>query len=246
MPPLSVAALDLIPRDSRGIVRKYARQFPANGESIPSLEFAPSQMYKGLPLHAQINGEKDNERLLDFRYRVPSISSQDVRQKSELPGWPHGLLNGEVVVLGGTFKAARDRHSTPVRLMDGSEIVAQGIEAEIENTGIPLANPWFAGLLQFLAGFGLIVLYRYAGLRVALLSSLVLLPLLSIGASLILFHRIALWAALIPVLVSLLITELYTKASLYFSLCQKFSDLHAKVSEPRADADKKSQAAGAA
>lgn len=222
LPPNSTTALDLIPRDERGIVRKYVRQFPdAHVGAIPSLEFAAGQIYKRQPLSSSFHS-KENELLLDFRYRVPSYSAPEIRQRAPLPGWPRGLLNGKVVVLGGTFKEARDRHSTPIRLMDGAEIVAQAAEAEIENTGVLPVSPWFAGFLQLVAGLGLIALYRFAGLRSAFLASLILVPALSVAASLILFHRLGLWAALIPVLISLLVTELYSYAALYLALYKKF------------------------
>jgi len=249
MPPNSTAALDLIPRDGRGIVRKYVRQFPdLHGGSIPSLEFAASQLYKGQPLPAVVNST-NNELLLDFRYRVPSYSAQEIRQRAPLPGWPRGVLNGKVVVLGGTFKEARDRHSTPVRLIDGAEIVAQATEAEIENTGVLPVSPWFAGFLQLVAGLGFIVLYRYVGLRTAFLASLILVPVLSAAASMILFHRLGLWAALIPILISLLVTELYSNAALYLALCKKFAGQSipkttAETQEIPVETEKKIGAAG--
>jgi CHASE2 domain-containing sensor protein len=217
-------ALDLIPRDKQGIIRSYARQFPLRpGGYGPSLEYAASRAYKGLP-ESEVD-KSDNERLLDFRYKFFPIPAQEIREKSVQPGWSNGVIRGAIVVLGGTYKAARDRYPTPNRLMDGAEIVAQGIEAEVENTGIPRANPWLAGMLQMLAGLGLVVLYRVFSLRIALLSSLLLIPALSMAASLLLFHRLALWAALVPVLLAILVTELYAKASLYLGLCSRFREL---------------------
>jgi CHASE2 domain len=224
LPPKWRSALDLIPRDKQGVVRSYARQFPlAAGGHAFSLEYAAALLYRGLP-ESEV-GMPENERLLDFRYKIFPIPAQDVLVKSSRPGWPNGILSGTIVVLGGTYRAARDRYATPAKLMDGAEIVSQGIEAEVENTGIRRANPWVAGTLQMLAGLSLVSLYHLFSLRTALLTSLALIPLLSIAASLLLFQRVALWAALVPVLLAILITELYAKASLYLSLCGRFKEL---------------------
>src|SRR5436309_14452450 len=102
--------------------------------------------------------------------------------------------------------------------MDGAEIVAQATEAEIENTGVLPVSTGVAGVLQLGAGLTVVVLYRYAGLRTAFLTSLALVPALSIAASLLLFHRPGLWVALMPILIALLVTELYGNAALYLAL----------------------------
>jgi CHASE2 domain-containing sensor protein len=229
MPGNWSSALDSIPIDGHGVVRSYVRRFALKGGGyFPSLEFAPVLAQAKRPLPTDPIDADENTRLLDFRYKFFPMPARALIDKSHLPGWPKGDLHNQVVVLGGTYRAARNNYATPTRLMEGSEIVAQGIEAEMSDTGIQRANPWFAGLLQLLAGFGFVALYHFFRLRTALLTSLVCIPLLSVAASLILFHRLAMWGALIPVLAAILVAELYTKASLYLSLCVKFKELRQK------------------
>lgn len=246
LPALSTSALDLIPRDSQGIVRQYQRRFALkNGGYIASLEFAGGQLFRHQPIPDDPISEDDNDRLLDFRYKFFPKTAPEVRALAAEPGWPNGELRGRVVVLGGTYKEGRDQHSTPVGLMNGSEIVAQGIEAEIQNTGIAPANPWLAGFLQLTAGVVLIMLYWRFNLRVALVASLVLLPVLSVAVSLILFHRAALWAPILPVLVAILVTQLYMKAAQYLSMCQRFTELRREPqAAPAAGREAKSEVAG--
>jgi CHASE2 domain-containing sensor protein len=232
MPSTWSTGLALVPNDERGIVRGYRREFVAkDGTPIPSIEFAAAQAFRNGLARPVPMKPAERDRLLDFRYdfRVsPStisgpMSVSYVLKTADKPGWSDGLLRNKVVILGGAYSAARDSYATPVGLLNGSEIVAQATQAELDNTGIPLANSWIAGLIQVLAGFGLVVLYQQFSLRIALVSSLFLIPVLSFAASLILFHRLAMWAAMLPVLLAVLVTELYSKATFFLAVCRRFS-----------------------
>jgi hypothetical protein len=70
-----------------------------------------------------------------------------------------------------------------------------------------------------------IALYQLFRLRTALLVSLILLPLLSIAGSFLLYRRPAAWVALMPVLVIVLVSELYAKATMYRKLAGNLAEL---------------------
>src|SRR5205823_3332390 len=146
-----------------------------------------------------------------------------------------GVLQNQLVVLGGTYRAGRDQYATPIGVLDGVQILAQATEAEIGDTGIPSTGSWL-GVLEVLGGLALIFVYQHFRLRTALIVSLILLPLLSIAGSFILYHRFAAWLALMPALVIVLISELYTKAAVYEKLCSKLTAISAEKREVATDA----------
>ncbi len=217
-----LVALDLIPQDSHGVVRKYQRRFPVKGgRYLPSLEFAGAQAFRRKAIPQGAISEDDNVRLLDFRYKFFPKTAKELIAIATTRGWPEGEFKDSVVVLGGTYREGRDVHSTPVGEMNGLELVAQGTEAEIEDTGIRPANPWFAGFLQLTAGLVVVLIYWKFNLRPAFFTSLALVPVLSILTSVILFNRAALWAPMLPILISILLAQLYAQATFYLSLFKR-------------------------
>jgi CHASE2 domain-containing sensor protein len=136
-----------------------------------------------------------------------------------------GLFAGQVVVVGGTFRVARDRFTTPRGLMDGCEIVAQAAAAEIDGTFISSASRWMTGLLMIVGGLATLAVYHWLKLRTAFLVSLAMVPLLSVASNWILFHRLAAWGAMIPLVIAVIVAELYSKAALYLAFYQKIAAL---------------------
>ena len=136
-----------------------------------------------------------------------------------------GLFNGQVVVLGGKYRVARDQYSTPKGLMNGCEIIAQAVAAEIEGTSISAASRWMTGLLMIAGGLITLAVYHWLKFRIAFLVSLALIPTLSIASNWILFHRLAAWGAMIPLVIAVIVAELYSKAALYLAFYQRVAEL---------------------
>jgi CHASE2 domain-containing sensor protein len=139
------------------------------------------------------------------------------------------LFKNQVVVIGATYRVARDRYATPAGLLYGCEIVAQEIQAEIDGTSIPFANKWLTGLLLVFGGLATVILYHRLGLRLAFFISLLFVPLLSVISNWILFHRFAAWGAMVPLISAVIIAELYSEASHYLEIVKKFSSLKSKT-----------------
>jgi CHASE2 domain-containing sensor protein len=228
MPSNWSSGIAAVPNDSQGVVRSYRREFETVGGSrAVSLPLAAAQTFR-----RDTRSTSGGDRLLDFRYQFPAggppeknpLSATSVLRSAETPGWPGGLLRGKVVVLGGTYRAARDSYATPVGRRPGSEIIAQATQAEISGTGIPPRSPWFVACIEFLGGALLIILYQQINLRMALLVSLLVIPALSVAASLILFHRLALWITIIPLLIAVLASDLYFKAALLLDVSKRVKE----------------------
>jgi hypothetical protein len=66
--------------------------------------------------------------------------------------------------------------------------------------------------------------------------SLALVPALSIASNWILFHRFAAWGAMVPLVIAVIVAELYSKATLYLAFYQKVATLKTQASPVEAAA----------
>ena len=227
--PGSVAALAIAPLDERGIVRGYRHTYPLEGGgTVDSPGYAAARIVAG---HAPEDPASHAEEIhyLDFRYRFSPIKIRDLLEDAQSPTWEKlALFNGQVVVVGGEYRAARDQYATPKGLMNGCAIIAQAVAAEIEGTYISPASRWMTGLLMIAGGLTTLAVYHFFKFRIAFLVSLALVPVLSIAANFILFHRFAAWGAMVPLVIAVIVAELYSKATLYLAFYQKVAKLRTK------------------
>ena len=170
---------------------------------------------------------------LDYRYRFVPVKARDLVQDAESDTWKQmALFTGQVVVLGGTYRAGRDQYSTPKGLVNGCEIVAQSVAAELDGTYISAASRWMTGLMMVLGGLVTMGVYHKLKFRMAFLVSLGLVPLLSIASNWILFHRFAAWGAMVPLVIAVIVAELYSEAAFYLGFYQKVTKLRSNEPAP--------------
>jgi CHASE2 domain-containing sensor protein len=225
LPSGSVLALAIAPLDDRGIVRGYQETYPLeSGGSVSSPGFAAAQLFKGQP-SPPVNAAADTH-LIDFHYRFASVRASDLLQDADSNTWDQlASFKDQAVVIGGTYRVARDRYATPKGLLNGSEIVAQAAASEIAATFIPTVNRWLTGALMLLGGLMTLAIYNWLPFKKAFLSSLLLVPILSIGSNWLLFHRVAAWGAMVPLVFAVIVAELYSKAALYLAFYQRVRDV---------------------
>ena len=135
-------------------------------------------------------GSKDNFHKLTASSILALANTQEWQKTSEVAG--------KIVLLGGTYRAARDRFSTPVGAMDGVEVLAHIVQTEI---GKPLveAPAWVYVVADIALGLTLLaVLYLLPPVwrTVALLSSF----LLAILASFFLFQTSSYFFSFVPII----------------------------------------------
>jgi CHASE2 domain-containing sensor protein len=225
LPSGSVLALAIAPLDDRGIVRGYQETYPLeSGGSVSSPGFAAAQLFKGQP-SPPVNAAADTH-LIDFHYRFAPVRASDLLQDADSNTWDQlASFKDQAVVIGGTYRVARDRYATPKGLLNGSEIVAQAAASEIAATFIPTVNRWLTGALMLLGGLMTLAIYNWLPFKKAFLSSLLLVPILSIGSNWLLFHRFAAWGAMVPLVFAVIVAELYSKAALYLAFYQRVRDV---------------------
>lgn len=127
------------------------------------------------------------------------------------------LLQGKIVLLGGGFATARDRHATPLGLMTGVRINAQAIETEHEGGGLPPPTRAAFMLVLLAENVILVLFFQFAKVR-KLLLVLLSPPLvigLAVGCSLLAFHTYRYWVFFLPTLLILLALETYDRMKEY-------------------------------
>jgi CHASE2 domain-containing sensor protein len=216
-----VTGLAVFPQDRDGVVRHYLRTIPIAGTAENSLPWAAVKTVRGQPI-TDAGGEKkkkDDEKLvLNFagdRYAFPRYASSAVlEQVSAGPAWSdRGPLTGRIVILGGTFSAARDEYRTPLGTMSGVDVVAQAIASEQHGGGIRKINDWRERVVELTVAV-LIVYLGYLGhKRAALLADVIGIPVLALAGSWFAFSTLGRWHNFAPYWVSMAIQQALTPLS---------------------------------
>jgi len=228
-----------LPLDTDGVVRRYQRRFPVEGGGkADSFPWAVVEAACAKPPMEGCNAVKKEMAsskkglVLNFageRFSFTPLSARYVLQAQDQPGWktPHGPLRDQIVLLGGNYRAARDTQVTPVGSMQGVQLMAQAIESEFAGGGIRPLNEYLAVLLDLLSGAILVYINYRCSLRLgkALLLSLIGLVILPLVSSYLAFSTLARWFNFVPIIMGVLVHELYEHGRDYQHLREKYLEL---------------------
>jgi CHASE2 domain-containing sensor protein len=171
----------LFPRDRDGVIRRYQHSFESDSAVPPSRLAGRVDSFQRAVVKAfnQAVGraggtpaEPRGEHLvLNFtgdRYEFRRVSLGQVLQGADQPYWKdRSPLRGRIVLLGGTYRAARDEYFTPVGTKFGVEIIAQAVESELAGGGIRPVNHATGLAFDVAAGLTLVCLNWWLFRRLA-------------------------------------------------------------------------------
>ena len=206
--PMRQTGLALLSPDGDGTIRRYRRSLPTAKGQQPTFATA-------LLDAAGDSIPEARERLIAYRpLPVQPLTASWVLTNQASPDYlgDRGVLQGKRVLLGGAHSATRDWHNTPLGLKPGVEVWAQVVDSERRGGGPVLPHPLWVGMLQFAGALGLVLLFHFLPLRRALWMAVVAIPLGSLLCSLIAFQSPWFWIYFVPVLVLLLVQQLYDVA----------------------------------
>lgn len=228
----------LVPTDYDGVVRRYPRSYEVDGsaERKPSMAAAIAAAYCRTAVSAGTRGcvhhaAPEEPMLLHAlgnpddagRDYIPATTAISVRG---LPAWhEQNVFKDKIVLIGGFYHAARDSHVTPLRQMQGSELLAQAVENELQGTETPEASTRLAFIVDVIVGF-VLVMVNYPlrrNFRGALLVSVLLIPVLAIAGSFAAFSSSLLWLSFVPMTFGIIGHELYDHGRIYTALLKQFA-----------------------
>jgi CHASE2 domain-containing sensor protein len=222
---LDATGVALMPEDTDGVIRRYHPQLTFRGDTFKSFALAVVEACSRRlnrncsKIETSQNDAPQKGFLLNFsgdRFNFTPLSVSHVLAIANKPGWKEkSPLTGKIVLLGGFYQAGRDTHITPVGEMTGVQIMAQAVETELSGGGIRPLHELNAFGLDILVGILLVVLHRLFSLRLALLLNLAAIPILSLVASYVVFSSFSRWLNFAPLVVGVLIHELYHQARDY-------------------------------
>jgi CHASE2 domain-containing sensor protein len=244
--PGDVTALAEFPEDGDGVIRRYRRNFaianlPAPMPSFPWAVVAAAcrrEPARFCPADGPNDPASEDVLRLNFagdRFDFSPVSAGPIlRMFEDLPETAgdtavgtQGPFTGKIVILGGDYQAARDRHRTPLGDWPGMNIIAQAVESDLHGGGIHTLTEVEAFLFDVAIGFLLVITDYWimrqrwrSRLKISLTTSLVAIPFLCVGGSALIFSTAAFWLNFVPVTISVLIHELYDHANEYLDLAE--------------------------
>lgn len=203
------AGFSLFPLDADRVVRRYYRQLAIETDqghvTRPSFAAAILRTYcasRARPECERVRDvlDEDASEPLWFnfagdRYSFRKIPVGAVEQA------PDGLFKDKIVLLGGTFAAARDVHSTVLGEMFGVELTAFAVESELGGGGITASNEFLMIAAEILSAIVLVWLnWRWPrnSLKMAVLNGAAIV-ILAFAGSYFAFRRFGYWASFVPI-----------------------------------------------
>lgn len=198
--------------DEDGVIRHYEPVVELPGRR--EFSFA-SRMVAGCDAKPPAaEGSKGEDKLINFLGDPKAfghLSAGNLLTLSQTDGWKHSAnpLQGRMVLLGGAFRAARDKFDTPAGRMDGVDIVAHNIVSELP--GGEVKSPGSVFFFSVDIGLGLLLVAGGWLLprKWALLAMLVVVTVTAFLASWLAFRSFGYFASFVPVLGGVLIHELF-------------------------------------
>lgn len=221
--------LSLFPRDSDGFVRRYHRQLPlktAEGTiTRPSLPWSILQRYcaaASSPECGRIRNEAATEghEALWFNFAGDRYAFRRIPAGAIYQAWvqdgklPTEDFRGKIVLLGGTFSAARDVYPTPLGQVAGVELTAFAIESELHGGGIRSSNHLLMLIVEFMVAVALVWLnWRWTpGSRMNAVVISMAIPVLAVIGSYIAFRALGYWANFVPIGIGVWLDQLHERA----------------------------------
>jgi CHASE2 domain-containing sensor protein len=195
------------------VTRRYRRSIKTTAGDLPSFSSAIVAAYlRQQP--QRLARLKDASRDLIIRFASDPTGSRRLRfsaaKVAQLSSrWPEASpIRDKIVLLGGSY-LGEDRHDTPVGRMLGVEVMANVVETELAGGGYPSPGRAILFLLELFEAFVLILLFHILRLPLALISSIVLIPVVAAVCSRLAYGSFDHLAQFALILAGLLIFELY-------------------------------------
>lgn len=174
------------------------------------------------------------------RYRFPIIQSHEFigadaetsLRDEKLQSKRRDLLKDKIVLVGGSFNAARDVYMTPLGQMAGVELIALAVQSDFGG-GIRETQKVLEILADIFIGSIIVLVYFYYRRRprFAFVASLAGVPAIAILFSFILFRTAAYWFDFMPIIIGMVMHQMLELSESCGELQKEVRKLERKISE---------------
>ncbi len=212
-----------ITKSDKGVTRFYSRMIKTTEGELPSFAWAVFNEAKErkCPGITFPSLEETSEPLIvGFSRGADGIGRTKISaghlMKLAEGKWPNkSLIKDKIVLVGGSF-LNEDIRDTPLGMMNGFAINANIVETELRGGGVQPPRVLSLILLQIFDGVLLMALFQLFVWRKAALLSLPFILVLSLACSFFTYYSFAQWLFFAPVMIGVLLTELFDKAKDHF------------------------------
>jgi hypothetical protein len=156
-------------------------------------------------------GEEWTEAEYIGRTKIPVSQIMDFADDED---WQNNeLIKDKIVLIGGSYD--EDSSQTPLGRLWGVEIIANVIETELNGGGLKPPGFLVTSLFAAFDGLLLLLLFHAFSWQRAFLIGLVSIVILSFICSLIAFGTFSYWILYTPIMLGVLLTELYDRLKGY-------------------------------
>ncbi|MBW0000890.1 MAG: CHASE2 domain-containing protein [Verrucomicrobia bacterium] len=224
--PQPPAALAFFPIDENDrVVRRYRRMLPTVDGEERSMPWALVKTFctvpsgTGHPAVCRRIDDPDSEHqesplILTFSAghhpNTRRIEATELLAQENSDGWKENSpIKGQIVIVGGVFSKSADWYTTPFGPLPGAELIAQAVEAELQERTIKPAAETFMLAVDVVCGFLLVIWQFYRPHRLHFALRMLAVPVLAVLASYLVFFSHAHWINFVPVLAGVVIHEVY-------------------------------------
>lgn len=228
--------------DEDGIVREYKEFIEgADHRFYPSLAFNLVQVYKKRECAGDLAKpeRKDAASLEKVNFRgskntFDHVSVKTLFRLGELGAGGPKPLAGKLVLLGGSYRAARDAYPTPYRDMNGVDIIANTVDMNLHKK--LTESPLWLYIGGYVEGVVLLAALYFVSRKWSLIITVLTGPIYALLVSWLAFQWGATFVSFVPCFVGILIHEIVQHTHEYHQLQTENRELEEKVKHLRSAA----------
>jgi CHASE2 domain-containing sensor protein len=202
--------------DVDGVVRSYDSAVLSDNQMWPSFGPVIADTQKGDEPACQVRRVGPDRKItrarINFRGGKKAfyhLNISTVLMAADTEAWQSSNpLKHNIVLFGGSYRAARDSYMTPAGQLDGVDVLSHAVLSELPGGQIRDVPPSLFLTFDILMGFGIVTLTYFNKNPWLLLLVLLAIPVLSFAASLVLYNSFSYFASFVPVLVGVFFHEL--------------------------------------
>jgi CHASE2 domain-containing sensor protein len=225
--------------DEDGIVREYKEFIQGkDGKYYPSLAFnlveVAARGREGCQGASPTLERNQSDKPARVNFRGPKnvfdhLSIDTLTKLKKLPAGAAPPLLGKIVLLGGAYRAARDTYPTPMRYMDGVDIIANSVDANLPgNKGLADSPVWLY-VWGYVEGVALLVGLYFVSRTWSLIILVVTGPVYALVVNWLAFQWAGAFVSFVPCFVGIVIQQIVEHAFEYHRLRQENRELHEQL-----------------